>query len=206
MERSEKDYVYYIVYKPYMMLSQFKPSLGKRTLSELYHESIGVSSVGRLDEDSEGLLILTNDKHLSHYLLNPIYGHERSYLALVQGEITEDALEKLRNGVRIRTKKKDYQTLPCKAERVSPPENLPERTPPLFISQKVKYSWIKLTLCEGKFRQVRKMTAKVGYPTLRLIRIEIGKFKLQDMQPGEIRSVSRFVMYRKLFGKKNNKK
>ena len=144
-----------------------------------------VYAAGRLDHDSEGALLLTDDGKLIKRMLDPKFEHPRTYLAQVDGQITTEALRQLAKGVVI----KGYHTRPCKAEMAVPPENLWERVPPIRYRAAIPTSWVKLTLIEGKNRQVRHMTAAVGFPTLRLIRIQIGDLTLGDLQPGEWRVV-----------------
>ena len=170
--------------KPYGVLSQFTPEAGHRALNEFGFPP-GVYAAGRLDHDSEGALLLTDDGRMVKRLLDPKNTHPRTYLAQVDGEITDEALQKLRRGVVI----KGYQTRPCKAEKALPPENLWERVPPIRYRANIPTSWVRLTLTEGKNRQVRHMTAAVGFPTLRLIRVQIGDLSLGTLQPGEWRIV-----------------
>jgi 23S rRNA pseudouridine2457 synthase len=170
--------------KPYGVLSQFTPEAGHRALNEFGFPP-GVYAAGRLDHDSEGALLLTDDGLLIKRLLDPKNAHPRTYLAQVDGEITDEALQKLAVGVVI----KGYRTRPCKAERVSPPEDLWDRVPPIRYRASIPTSWIRLTLTEGKNRQVRHMTAAVGFPTLRLIRVQIGNLSLGSLQPGEWKKV-----------------
>ena len=138
-----------------------------------------------VDHDSEGALLLTDDRRLIKRMLDPKNAHPRTYLAQVDGEITDEALQKLSKGVVI----KGYRTRPCKAERTLPPEDLWERVPPIRYRASIPTSWVRLTLTEGKNRQVRHMTAAVGFPTLRLIRVQIGDLALGTLQPGEWRRV-----------------
>lgn len=166
--------------KPYGVLSQFTPEAGHRALDEFGFPP-GVYAAGRLDHDSEGALLLTDDGRLIKRLLDPKNAHPRTYLAQVDGEVTDEALQKLATGVVI----KGYRTRPCKAERVQPPEGLWERVPPIRYRANIPTSWVRLTLTEGKNRQVRHMTAAVGFPTLRLIRVQIGDLSLGSLQPGE---------------------
>lgn len=168
--------------KPYGVLSQFTPEAGHRALNEFGFPP-GVYAAGRLDHDSEGALLLTDDGRLVKRLLDPKYEHPRTYLVQVDGQITDEALKQLSKGVVI----KGYRTKPCKAEHATPPENLWERVPPVRYRAAIPTSWIKITLIEGKNRQVRHMTAAVGFPTLRLIRIQIGDLVLDGLQPGEWR-------------------
>lgn len=166
--------------KPYGVLSQFTPDHpGQRTLSEL-HLPKNVYALGRLDRDSEGLLLLSEEPGLNTNLLDPNNAHPRTYWAQVEGEVTESALQKLREGVVI----EGCKTLPAEAKQIHP--DIPPRDPPIRFRQNVPTSWIELTLREGRNRQVRKMTAVVGFPTLRLIRVRIGKFDLPpDLAPGQ---------------------
>jgi len=190
---------YYVVYKPFNTLSRFKPFPGKRTLAELYDFPKDAYPVGRLDEDSEGLLLITNDKKMNYFLLHPKFSHRRTYLVMVDGVPTEEDLDLMRNGLEIRIKKKIHHSLPCEAQLVDKPEGLPERDPPPVLFHNKKYSWLSITLTEGKFRQVRRMTAKIGFPTIRLIRSHIEKLSLGDMQPGEVREIGKFTLFRKIY-------
>lgn len=168
-----------------MVLSQFSAEGDKKTLAD-YFEGISkdVYPVGRLDYDSEGLLILTNDKQLTHRLLEPKFAHKRTYYVQVDGDITEEAIAQLCKGVIINTDGKEYKTKPAAAKKITEPI-LPERNPPIRVRKNIPTTWIALTLTEGKNRQVRKMTAKVGYPTLRLVRYSIGSITIDGMQPGD---------------------
>lgn len=183
---------YYLVYKPYNMLSQFTKEVPEHyTLADLgYTFPKDVYPVGRLDQDSEGLLLLTNDRVLTDYLLNPKNEHPRTYLAQVEQIPTPEALAQLERGVEINVNGKSYQTLPAKALLLSEAPALPDREPPIRYRAAIPTAWLQLELIEGKNRQVRKMTAKVGYPTLRLVRTHIGKLAMpSDMRPGEVREV-----------------
>ena len=175
---------YYILNKPYGVLTQFTDDENRPTLASLYDFPKGVYPVGRLDMDSEGLLLLTNDKPLTDYLLNPKQKHEREYYAQVEGIPTKEALQKLCSGVVIEGKK----TLPAKAKLIDDP-NFPPRVPPIRERKTIPTSWISLTLIEGRNRQVRKMTAAVGFPTLRLIRVRIENLHLGGLKVGEVREV-----------------
>jgi 23S rRNA pseudouridine2457 synthase len=172
--------------KPFDVLSQFTKELPThRTLAE-FDFPPEVYGIGRLDRDSEGLLLLSDEARWTERLLNPQRGHERTYWAQVEGEMDEGALVKLRAGVVL----KEFRALPCEAKRVTqvvPDEVLPPRDPPVRFRQKVPTSWVELTLREGKNRQVRRMTAAVGYPTLRLVRMGVGKLWLPDLHlaPGQ---------------------
>lgn len=170
--------------KPYGVLSHFTPESGHRALNEFGFPP-GVYAAGRLDHDSEGALLLTDEGRLIKKLLDPKNEHPRTYLAQVDGQITQEAVDQLIKGVTI----KGYHTKPCKAEIIEQPEDLWERVPPIRYRANIPTSWVKLTLIEGKNRQVRHSTAAVGFPTLRLIRISIGDLSLDGLQPGEWRVV-----------------
>jgi 23S rRNA pseudouridine2457 synthase len=188
---------YYIIYKPYKMISQFTSSHKKKCLDLLeYKFPKDVYPVGRLDENSEGLLILTNDKTLNHKLLNPQFEHKRIYWAHLQGKITTEALKKLEGGLEISVESEPYFTKPAKAKVIPSPKNLPDRGHP--VKDSLPTSWIELTLTEGKNRQVRRMTAGVGFPTLRLIRVAIEDVRLENMQPGEVRELKKEALLKKL--------
>lgn len=170
--------------KPYGVLSQFTPEAGHRALNEFGFPE-GVYAAGRLDYDSEGALLLTDNGKLKHRLMDPKFEHPRTYLAQVDGQITPEAIAALTQGVVI----KGYRTKPCQAEIAKEPDNLWERIPPIRYRANIPTSWVRLTLVEGKNRQVRHMTAAVGFPTLRLIRVQIGNLQLQGLQPGQWRIV-----------------
>lgn len=188
---------YYVLHKPFGMTSQFSGE--DENLSNLsYHFPKDVYPVGRLDKDSEGLLILTNDNNLQHRLTDPKFGHQRTYHVQVEGAIDQNAIEKLEDGVEITLpNKKKYQTLPALAKKIETP-NLPERNPPIRVRKTIPDSWIELILKEGKNRQVRKMTAKVGFPTLRLIRVKIEQLSVEDFQSKEIKEFSQIEIYKLL--------
>jgi len=194
-------HVYYIIYKPYLVLSQFTSTDEKQCLKDFFEVGKDVYPVGRLDYDSEGLLILTNDAALNHRLLHPTFSHEREYLVQVDGAVTPAALHQLTLGVVISVNGKDHLSKPAKAFLLSEPPVVPERNPPIRYRKNIPTSWVRLVLTEGKNRQVRKMTAAVGFPTLRLIRSRIEGIEIKDMQPGDIKTVSRNTIYLQLFGK-----
>jgi 23S rRNA pseudouridine2457 synthase len=175
---------YFTVNKPYGVLTQFTDDKNRPTLLSLYDFPKDVYPVGRLDMDSEGLLLLTNDKQLTDYLLNPKNKHEREYFVQVEGIPTKEALQKLCRGVLIEGKK----TLPAKVRLVDDP-NFPLRTPPIRERKTIPTSWISVTLIEGRNRQVRKMTAAVGFPTLRLVRVRIENLHLGDLKVGEVKEI-----------------
>lgn len=192
-------YRYFTIYKPCFVLSQFSAQDGKKTLADFFHVPKDVYPVGRLDYDSEGLLILTNDPSLNFRLLNPIHGHERTYLVQVEGMITPTAIQQLQQGVAIAVNGKTHRTLPCKTATITTEPIVPDRYPPIRFRKHIPVSWLQLTLTEGKNRQVRKMTAGVGFPTLRLIRTSIGKVTLQALQPGEMKEWKKQALYTLLF-------
>ncbi len=190
---------YFIICKPFHVLTQFSLKEGKATLSNYFHVPKNIYPVGRLDYDSEGLLILTNDAALNHRLLNPQYKHEREYWVQVEGSITQQAIDDLRKGVVISIDGKQHKTAPCKSYLFTRPPVVYERNPPIRFRKNIPDSWISLTLMEGKNRQVRRMTAKVGFPTLRLIRYRIERLTLEDMRPGDIRELTKEKIYKALF-------
>jgi 23S rRNA pseudouridine2457 synthase len=175
------DKKYFLVYKPYGVLTQFTDSNKRPTLGSLYKFPKDVYPVGRLDMDSEGLLLLTNDKSLTDYLLNPKNKHEREYYVQVEGVPKEDDLKKLRKGIEL----KDGQTLPAKVRMIDEP-NFSPRTPPIRERKNIPTSWLSITLVEGRNRQVRRMTAAIGFPTLRLVRVRIENLELVYMKIGDV--------------------
>ena len=181
---------YYLIYKPYQVLSQFTSSDGKLCLKDILNVSKDVYPVGRLDYDSEGLLLLTNDTSINHQLLHPKFAHARTYWVQVDGAITSDAIESLSKGVTISVDGKTYETK--KAILNILPDNLlvPERNPPIRVRKSIPTSWVSIQLTEGKNRQVRKMFASVGFPVVRLIRSQIGQFSIAQMQPSDCISLS----------------
>jgi 23S rRNA pseudouridine2457 synthase len=173
-------------HKPFGVLSQFTPDGSPhRTLAEFAFPK-NVYPLGRLDADSEGLLLLSDEPGLNHRLLDPQNTHPRCYWAQVEGVPTSVALEKLSQGVSIG----DHQTLPCHAWLLDPQPTVPPRDPPIRVRKTIPDRWIALELTEGKNRQVRKMTAAVGHPTLRLIRIRIGRLELGDLTQGQWRELN----------------
>ncbi len=173
------------LYKPYDVLSQFTDAEGRATLKD-FVPIPGIYPVGRLDRDSEGLLLLTDDGPLAHRLTDPRYEHPRTYLVQVEHVPDEDALEKLRRGITLR----DGPTRPAEVALLAEPPNLPERSVPIRFRKSVPTAWLELTLREGRNRQVRRMTAAVGFPTLRLVRVAIGPVRLGDLTPGRWRELS----------------
>lgn len=167
--------------KPFDVLCQFTDEAGRRTLKD-YIDIPGVYAAGRLDRDSEGLLLLTDDGKLQQAISDPRFKLEKSYLVQVEGRIDADAVQALSHGVQL----KDGPTLPARAEAITAPV-LWERSPPIRVRLSVPDSWLRLCIREGRNRQVRRMTAAVGFPTLRLVRERIGPWELGSLQPGELR-------------------
>lgn len=176
---------YFLIHKPFNYLSQFSKELPEHlTLADLGDFPKEVYPVGRLDKDSEGLLLLTDDKKLNHRLLNPTFKHPRTYWVQVEGKPDIEALKQLENGVEIRVNKKTHQTLPADVKLMEVRPELEERDPPVRFRANIPTSWLELTLVEGKNRQVRRMCAKVGYPVLRLVRVRIGRLELASIPRG----------------------
>lgn len=186
---------YFLIYKPFGMLSQFTREGDHQTIADLdFDFPKDVYPVGRLDADSEGLLLLTNDNFLKTKLLEPRNKHTRTYYVQVEGEATEAACMQLSTGVNISVNGKQYKTLPAKVAVIEEPV-LPERNPPIRFRKSIPTSWLSVTLHEGKNRQVRRMTASVGFPTLRLVRWAIGKISLKNIKinfpnPGDVWEVT----------------
>jgi len=186
------EHFHFKVYKPFGMLSQMtsgdeRQLRKKRFLSELFDFPEGIMPVGRLDEKSEGLLLMTTDGKLSDTINRT--GIEKEYLVQLDGVITSEILDKLKKGVSIGVFGKKYITKPCGAILLNEPPALPNADSSLRIGKHRPTSWISLVIQEGKFRQVRKMTAAVGFPTLRLVRVRIGEFKLEQMNQEEVLAV-----------------
>lgn len=185
---------HYIIHKPYGYLSQFvnnqNKRKNKRLLGELGEFSPGTMAIGRLDESSEGLLFLTTDGQVSEYVRSKKV--EKEYFVQVDGMITEMAIERIRQGVEIGLESKKYKTLPCAAKKLDPAPNFKERSRRIRDERHGPTSWLSISLREGKFRQVRKMTAAVGFPTLRLVRVRIGDIYLNDLPSGGIIEVEDF--------------
>ncbi len=184
------------IYKPYGYLSQFitnQKKAGKhKLLGELFDFPEGTMSIGRLDKDSEGLLLLTTNGKLS--TLITAGDTEKEYYVQLDGKVTDEAISDLRDGVEISINGKMYQTLPCKVKRLSETPIFPEREKKIRDERHGPTSWISITLTEGKFRQVKKMTAKVGFPTLRLVRVRIGSETLENMTSGEVQELEQVAL------------
>jgi 23S rRNA pseudouridine2457 synthase len=177
---------YILLHKPYGIVSQFTPEGPHEGLASLGHLPHDVYAAGRLDADSEGLLLLTNDALVIHRLTDPAFGHPRTYLAEVEGIPDDEDLERLRSGPVVKGRK----TRGAEATLLPAPPELPPRPVPVRFRKSVPSSWVKLTLTEGRNRQVRRMSAAVGHPTLRLIRIGIGPLSLEGLKPGEHRALT----------------
>jgi pseudouridine synthase len=177
---------YVAFHKPYGVLSQFTPEGRWRGLNE-FGLPPGIYAAGRLDADSEGLLLLTDDGPLIKRLLDPKHGHPRTYLAQVEGDPAEEALQALAAGIALT----DGPTRPCLVERLTEEPDLPPRAPPIRVRKAIPTAWLRLTLTEGRNRQVRRMTAAVGHPTLRLVRIAIGGLGIDELAPGTWTTVDR---------------
>lgn len=169
--------------KPFQVLSQFTDEQGRETLAD-YLSAPGFRAAGRLDYDSEGLLLLTDDGALQQHIANPRHKRWKTYQVQVEGLVTDEALAHLRTGVEL----KDGPSLPARAKRIPPPQLWP-RQPPVRERKSVPDSWLELSIREGRNRQVRRMTAAVGYPTLRLVRIQVGDWSLEKLLPGEHRQL-----------------
>jgi 23S rRNA pseudouridine2457 synthase len=175
------------LHKPYGVLSQFTPEAGSdwRTLAD-FRLPPDAYALGRLDADSEGLLLLSDEPGLNSRLLDPEAGHPREYWAQVERIPDGAALAHLARGVKIG----NHTTLPCTVRRLEPAPAVPPRAPPIRVRKAVPDCWLSLELTEGKNRQVRRMTAAIGHPTLRLLRVRIGRFKLGDLAPGRWRELT----------------
>ncbi len=173
--------------KPFQVLSQFTDGNGRATLAD-HIAAPGFYAAGRLDRDSEGLLLLTDCGRTQQRIADPRFKLGKTYWAQVEGDIDETALRTLRAGVRL----KDGMTRPARVRRLDPPSLWP-RHPPIRERQHIPTSWIEIILYEGRNRQVRRMTAATGFPTLRLVRVQVGEFRLDGLQPGKSRMITASV-------------
>lgn len=180
---------YFLLNKPYGYLCQFTGEPSDQLLGDLFDFPKDVYSVGRLDKDSEGLLLLTNDNQLKTNLLDPENKKQKTYWVQVEGDITSEAISKLQSGtIEINHNGKKYRVDKAICKKIDPP-HIPERVPPIRYRASIPTSWIELAITEGKNRQVRKMTAAVGFPTLRLIRYSFESHTLGDLKPGEVKEI-----------------
>ncbi|MFE4105314.1 pseudouridine synthase [Almyronema epifaneia] len=179
-------YRYLLFNKPYGVLTQFSDRQAQRQTLKDYINIPDIYPAGRLDRDSEGLLLLTNDGQLQHRLTNPRYAHPRTYWVQVERIPDAAALEQLQQGVVIQQR----QTQPAQVKPLVLPPSLPPRDPPIRFRKTVPTAWLEITLREGRNRQIRRMTASVGYPTLRLVRVAIAHLRLTQLAPGEWRDLT----------------
>lgn len=183
-----KLHKHFKLFKPYGYLSQFETNdrhqRNGKFLGSLFEFPKGIMAIGRLDKDSEGLLLLTTDGQMSYHISSKTI--EKEYYAQVDGLITDEALNKMQDGISIRIEGTIYKTNPCSANRLEKDPDLPERAKRIRNPRHGDTSWISIIITEGKFRQVRKMTAAVGFPTLRLVRVRVGEHHLDTMQPSEV--------------------
>ncbi len=180
-----KPFQYLKLFKPYDVLCRFSDALGQTTL-KAFVPVPGIYPVGRLDRDSEGLLLLTDDGQLAHRLTDPRFDHPKTYLVQVERIPDLRALERLRRGVDL----KDGRSRPAEVDLLAEPPALPDRSVPIRFRKRVATAWLRMTIREGRNRQVRRMTAAVGHPTLRLVRIAIGPVSLGDLAPGQWRELA----------------
>lgn len=172
--------------KPFDVLCQFTDEKGRRTLADFIKQK-DVYAAGRLDRDSEGLLILTDDGKLQHQITEPKNKVQKTYWVQVEGEIDQSAINQLQEGVKL----KDGLTKPANAKIMTPPENLWQRDPPIRERKNIPTSWLELSISEGRNRQVRRMTAATGFPTLRLIRYSIGEWTIDNINNGRYRIIEK---------------
>ncbi len=177
---------YIVFHKPYGVLSQFTPEDGARSLAE-FDLPKNVYAAGRLDKDSEGLLLLTDDGPFIEQLLNPKNEKPKTYWVLVERVPTEDELERMRRGLKI----EDYTTKPCLVKILDPQPEITPRNPPVRVRKTVTDVWLEITIVEGKNRQIRKMTAAIGHPTLRLIRIKMLNVSLGELSIGQWKEITK---------------
>lgn len=187
----------YKIYKPYGYLSQFvnnqSTRKNKKLLGELQEFPPGAMAIGRLDEDSEGLLFVTTSGQVSEEVRSKKV--EKEYYVQVDGSIESSAIEQLKSGIEITVNSKKYTTLPCSVFVLATPPTLPARSKKVRDQRHGPTSWISITIVEGKFRQIRKMTAAAGYPTLRLVRVRIGLETIKDLASGGVKKVPEFLLF-----------
>jgi 23S rRNA pseudouridine2457 synthase len=183
---------HFLIYKPYGYLSQFIYELKrpKKLLGELYDFPEGTMAIGRLDEDSEGLLLLTTDGMMSEIVRSKKV--EKEYFVQVDGLINQDAIERIKEGVLIGVNGEKYLTKKCQAHIINEVPNFPDRAKKIRDERHGPTSWLSITINEGKFRQVRKMTSAVGFPTLRLVRVRVGNIYLNNLNAGEVKEILNF--------------
>ncbi len=194
---SRSNHLHFKIYKPFGVLSQLSSGdkrqlKQKRFLSGLYNFPEGTMPVGRLDEKSEGLLLLTTDGKLSDYINRS--GIEKEYFAQLDGLITDEAIQKIMQGVIIGFSGKKYHTKACTVLKILTPTFLPEPNAKIRLGKHRPTSWVSITITEGKFRQIRKMTAAVGFPTLRLVRVRIGNTLLTGLREGEVSHITELLI------------
>lgn len=189
------EHQHFVIFKPYGYLSQFANNdiskHKKKLLGEFYNFPENIMAIGRLDEKSEGLLFLTTDGAMSELVRSSHF--EKEYYVLVDGEITQEAIVELQNGVEIGIHGAKYMTNNCTAFKLKEIPDLPKRSKKIRDERHGPTSWISITLTEGKFRQIRKMTAAVGFPTLRLVRVRIGLHRIDNMILGEVKPLTNFI-------------
>ena len=184
MESTGKSYI--LFYKPYGVLSQFTREAGYLSLADYGPFPKNTYAAGRLDADSEGLLLLTNDSTLKYRITDPKFGHERTYLVQVEGIPADNEIKRIQNGVIIEKKR----TKPVKVKVLTSEPDLPPRSVPIRFRKNIRTSWMEIVLTEGRNRQVRKMTAAIGHPTVRLVRTSITFLTLDGLQPGTDRELT----------------
>lgn len=189
------EHRHFKLFKPYGYLSQFqtnaKHERNKKFLGELYNFPEGTMAIGRLDKDSEGLLLLTTDGKMSYDITSS--KTDKEYYVQVDGRITDEAISQLEQGVSISHQSETYITKPCKAFQLEQIPNFPKRAKKIRDERHGKTTWISITINEGKFRQVRKMTAQVGFPTLRLVRVRVGTITLEGLGMGKTKELNLIV-------------
>ena len=194
MEVSKTEHRHFIIFKPFGCLSQFASNDSKQQskifLGSLHDFPEGIMAIGRLDEKSEGILLLTTDGKMSAHINSRKV--EKEYYAQVDGDISTEALQELKTGVEIGFDGGKYKTKPCKAMKLEGAPDLPNRGKKIRDDRHGPTSWVSITLKEGKFRQVRKMTSAVGFPTLRLVRVRVGGIHINNMQAGDVVEVDDF--------------